>query len=135
MAIAGGTFALYSVICRHARVSLIPNHQAEDRELSTYKLATPSKRLKRAESIKQALEQSKAAKIVLLMLTLMGTSMVIGDAILTHSISGTTLIESPSKIKYIFNALRFKTLSNCSKYTNRYLYRVHDPHRIPVNKK
>lgn len=86
--IAGGTFALYSVICRHAKVSLIPNHQAEDRELSTYKLATSSRRLKRAERIKEALEQSRAAKIALLVLTLMGTSMVIGDAILTPSISG-----------------------------------------------
>jgi len=82
------------VICRHAKVSLIPNHQAEDRELSTYKLATPSRQLKRALKIKEALEQSSPAKIGLLLLTLMGTCMVIGDAILTPSMSGMILIKS-----------------------------------------
>src|SRR4051812_1183115 len=32
----GGTFALYSLICRHANVSLLPNRQLADQELSTY---------------------------------------------------------------------------------------------------
>jgi KUP system potassium uptake protein len=83
----GGTFALYSLICRHAKISLIPNHQPEDRELSTYQLATPSRQLKRALAIKEALEQSNAAKIALLVLALIGTSMVIGDGVLTPCIS------------------------------------------------
>jgi len=99
----GGTFALYSVICRHAKVSLIPNHQAEDRELSTYKLATPSKQLKRALKIKEALEQSYPAKIALLLLTLMGTSMVIGDAILTPSISVISAVEGIQNISQSIN--------------------------------
>ncbi|KAG5580123.1 hypothetical protein H5410_050750, partial [Solanum commersonii] len=34
----GGTFALYSLICRHAKVSLLPNRQVADEALSTYKL-------------------------------------------------------------------------------------------------
>lgn len=95
----GGTFALYSVICRHAKVSLIPNHQAEDRELSTYKLATPNRKLKRALKIKEALEQSSTAKTVLLLLTLTGTSMVIGDAILTPSISVISAVQGIQSIK------------------------------------
>lgn len=99
----GGTFALYSVICRHAKVSLIPNHQAEDRELSTYKLAAPSKQLKRASKIKEALENSNVAKIILLLLTLMGTSMVMGDAILTPSISVISAVQGIRTIKESIN--------------------------------
>lgn len=83
----GGTFALYSLICRHAKVSLIPNYQPEDRELSTYKIETPNKQLKRSLAIKEALEQSIAAKTALLVLALIGTAMVIGDGLLTPSIS------------------------------------------------
>ncbi|KAK7285682.1 hypothetical protein RJT34_20460 [Clitoria ternatea] len=83
----GGAFALYSLICRHMKVSLIPNQQPEDRELSNYKLETPSSQLKRAQKLKQMLEQSHFAKILLVLLAIMGTSMVIGDGILTPSIS------------------------------------------------
>ncbi|XP_058102782.1 potassium transporter 5 [Magnolia sinica] len=83
----GGTFALYSLICRYASVSLIPNHQVEDRELSNYRLHTPSNQLKRAQKIKEKLENSKSAQTVLFLVTVLGTSMVIGDGILTPCIS------------------------------------------------
>ncbi|KAJ1390757.1 Potassium transporter [Sesbania bispinosa] len=83
----GGAFALYSLICRHIKVSLIPNQQPEDRELSNYKLETPSSQLKRAQKLKQKLENSHFARILLILLAIMGTSMVIGDGILTPSIS------------------------------------------------
>ncbi|KAK6138618.1 hypothetical protein DH2020_027643 [Rehmannia glutinosa] len=33
----GGTFALYSLLCRHGKFSLLPNQQAADEELSAYK--------------------------------------------------------------------------------------------------
>ncbi|PPD67972.1 hypothetical protein GOBAR_DD35148 [Gossypium barbadense] len=83
----GGTFALYSLICRYAKVSLIPNQQAEDRQVSNYTLELPSKRLKLASVLKSSLEKSKFAKLFLLLITMLGTSMVIGDSILTPSIS------------------------------------------------
>ncbi|XP_026385797.1 potassium transporter 5-like isoform X1 [Papaver somniferum] len=83
----GGTFALYSLICRYAKVRLIPNQQPEDRELSHYKLDTPSSQLRRAQKIKDALESSKVIPIILFCVTILGTSMVIGDGILTPSIS------------------------------------------------
>ncbi|VVA28123.1 PREDICTED: potassium transporter [Prunus dulcis] len=83
----GGTFALYSLICRYAKVSLIPNTQPEDRELSNYKLELPSNELKRAQAIKKKLERTKSAKYALFVITIMGTSMVIGDGILTPCIS------------------------------------------------
>ncbi|XP_027062950.1 potassium transporter 5-like [Coffea arabica] len=83
----GGTFALYSLICRHAKASLIPNHQPEDREVSNYKLDIPSNQLRRAQMVKEKLESSTTAKMVLFIVTILGTSMVIGDGVLTPCIS------------------------------------------------
>ncbi|KAK3039043.1 hypothetical protein RJ639_027528 [Escallonia herrerae] len=83
----GGTFALYSLICRYAKASLIPNQQPEDRELSNYRLDTPSSQLRRAHKIKEKLENSVTAKVVLFLVTILGTSMVIGDGVLTPCIS------------------------------------------------
>ncbi|CAK8562656.1 unnamed protein product [Lathyrus sativus] len=83
----GGAFALYSLICRYIKVSLAPNQQPEDMELSNYKLEIPSYKQKRANKIKKMIEQSHFARILLLLLAIMGTSMVIGDGILTPSIS------------------------------------------------
>ncbi|KAL5983847.1 Potassium transporter 5 [Asimina triloba] len=83
----GGTFALYSLICRYAKVNLIPSQQAEDRELSHYQLDLPSRRQIRASRVKSALENSHFAKYALLLLTMLGTSMVMGDGVLTPCIS------------------------------------------------
>ncbi|CAM8956418.1 unnamed protein product [Rhodiola kirilowii] len=94
----GGTFALYSLICRYAKVSLIPNHQPEDSELSNYKLEIPSNQLKRAQKIKEKLESSKTAKMVLFLVTILGTSMVIGDGVLTPSISVLSAVEGISSL-------------------------------------
>ncbi|KAJ8505870.1 hypothetical protein OPV22_006756 [Ensete ventricosum] len=57
----GGTFALYSLLCRHAKLSLLPNQQAADEELSTYFRNGPR--------------------------MLFGACMVIGDGVLTPAIS------------------------------------------------
>ncbi|KAI9401020.1 hypothetical protein POPTR_001G069650v4 [Populus trichocarpa] len=83
----GGTFALYSLICRSAKVSLIPNDQPEDHQLSNYRLDTPSNQLRRAHMIKEKMESSKTIKIILFLITILGTSMVIGDGVLTPCIS------------------------------------------------
>lgn len=84
----GGTFALYSLICRYAKVGLIPNQQLEDAEVSNYKLELPrNNRIKRASRLKSKLENSYFAKLFLLLVTMLGTSMVIGDGVLTPCIS------------------------------------------------
>ncbi|XVF21858.1 hypothetical protein REPUB_Repub12eG0125600 [Reevesia pubescens] len=83
----GGTFALYSLICRYARVGLIPSQQAEDADVSNFQLELPSKRLKRASILKSKLENSNFAKFFLLIITMLGTSMVMGDGVLTPCIS------------------------------------------------
>ncbi|CAK7348266.1 unnamed protein product [Dovyalis caffra] len=83
----GGTFALYSLICRYAKVGLLPSQQVEDCDVSNFQLELPSKRLRRASRLKSKLENSKFAKLFLLFSTMLGTSMVIGDGVLTPCIS------------------------------------------------
>ncbi|XAR61298.1 hypothetical protein NMG60_11034951 [Bertholletia excelsa] len=83
----GGTFALYSLICRHVKVGLIPSQQTEDQDVSTFQLDVPNNRLQRASRLQSKLENSQFAKLFLLFATMLGTSMVIGDGILTPCIS------------------------------------------------
>ncbi|XP_010251311.1 PREDICTED: putative potassium transporter 12 isoform X2 [Nelumbo nucifera] len=83
----GGTFALYSLICRYANVSLLPNRQQADERISSFKLKLPTPELERALNIKEGLERRSSLKTLLLLLVLMGTSMIIGDGILTPAMS------------------------------------------------
>ncbi|OAY66839.1 putative potassium transporter 9 [Ananas comosus] len=82
----GGTFALYSSICRHANVSLLPNRQVMDEELSTYKLEYAPETKDRSK-IKVWLEKHKNLHTALLVMVMLGTCMVIGDGVLTPAIS------------------------------------------------
>ncbi|KAJ4955282.1 hypothetical protein NE237_012065 [Protea cynaroides] len=95
----GGTFAMYSLICRHAKVNSIPSSQQGEDEmnLSAYQLQIPTKHLKRAEKIKAALERSSFAKAALLVIALLGTCMVIGDGILTPCISVLSAVDGVKK--------------------------------------
>ncbi|KAI3503420.1 hypothetical protein L1887_31861 [Cichorium endivia] len=84
----GGTFALYTLLCRHARVSTLPNGQLADEELFEYKkdeIASGSRKI--GLSLKSTLEKHKILQKILLVLALLGTCMVIGDGVLTPAIS------------------------------------------------
>ncbi|KAJ9709009.1 hypothetical protein PVL29_000819 [Vitis rotundifolia] len=83
----GGTFALYSLICRYAKVNLLPNRQVADEQISSFRLKLPTPELERALNIKDSLERRSSLKTLLLLLVLMGTSMIIGDGILTPAMS------------------------------------------------
>uniref|UniRef100_J3ML79 Potassium transporter n=1 Tax=Oryza brachyantha TaxID=4533 RepID=J3ML79_ORYBR len=83
----GGTFALYSLICRNARASLLPNQLRSDTRISSFQLQVPSVELERSLKIKERLETSSMLKKLLLMLVLFGTSMVIADGVVTPAIS------------------------------------------------
>ncbi|XP_062176925.1 potassium transporter 7-like isoform X3 [Alnus glutinosa] len=88
----GGTFALYSLICRHAKVSLLPNQLPSDARISSFRLKVPSPELERSLKIKERLETSLAMKKLLLMLVLAGTSMVIADGVVTPAMSVTSAV-------------------------------------------
>ncbi|CAL9044099.1 potassium transporter 7-like isoform X2 [Musa acuminata AAA Group] len=81
----GGTFALYSLLCRHAKLSLLPNQQAADEELSTYYRNGPRSVI--TSPLKRFLERHKKLRTCLLLIVLFGACMVIGDGVLTPAIS------------------------------------------------
>lgn len=84
----GGTFALYSLLCRHARVSTLPNGQVADEDLYEYKkdgIASANRGL--GLSLRSTLEKHKVLQRILLVLALIGACMVIGDGVLTPAIS------------------------------------------------
>ncbi|KAJ7968193.1 Potassium transporter [Quillaja saponaria] len=83
----GGTFALYSLICRHAKVSLLPNQLPSDARISSFRLKVPSAELERSLKLKERLEASLTLKKLLLILVLAGTSMVIADGVVTPAMS------------------------------------------------
>lgn len=69
-------------------MNMLPNHQPADEHISSFKLKLPTPELERALHIKETLESRSYFKTLLLLLVLMGTSMVIGDGILTPAMSG-----------------------------------------------
>ncbi|XP_048228611.1 potassium transporter 10-like [Ricinus communis] len=82
----GGTFALYSLLCRHANIKTIPNQDRTDEELTTYRHCTFYEKSVAAKT-KKWLEKNAFRKNALLILVLVGSCMVIGDGILTPAIS------------------------------------------------
>ncbi|KAK2636435.1 hypothetical protein Ddye_031227 [Dipteronia dyeriana] len=85
----GGTFALYSLLCRHARVNSLPNCQLADEELSEYKKDNIDFAPKNGfgSKLKSTLERYRVLQRFLLVLALIGTCMVIGDGVLTPALS------------------------------------------------
>ncbi|VAH84435.1 unnamed protein product [Triticum turgidum subsp. durum] len=83
----GGPFALYSLLCRHAKLSLIPNQQAADEELSTYYRDGFAAQHESSPWLRRFLEKHKTVKTGLLVVVLCAASMVIGDGVLTPAIS------------------------------------------------
>lgn len=84
---SGGIFAVYSLLCRHAKLSLLPNHQAADEELSAYQY--PHNCLTRTiPRCRRSTELLKRRKTFLLLLALFSASMVVSVAVLTPAISG-----------------------------------------------
>ncbi|XP_039031984.1 potassium transporter 3-like isoform X1 [Hibiscus syriacus] len=89
----GGIFALYSLLCRHAKFSLLPNHQTSDEELSTYHDPRYSCRNPQSSSLKKFAERHKKAKTALLLLVLFGTCLVMCVGFLTPAMSIRSSIE------------------------------------------
>lgn len=108
--IAGGTFALYSLICRHAKVSLLPNQLPSDARISSFRLKVPSPELERSLKIKERLETSQTLKKLLLILVLAGTSMVIADGVVTPAMSGFPFFLFSFSWLIWYMPFRYKTL-------------------------
>lgn len=99
---------MYSLICRHAKVSLLPNRQVSDEALSTYKMEHPPEK-KSSSRVKMLLEKHKGLHTALLILVLLGTCMVIGDGVLTPAISGKIFLAK--NVNFKFQQLRSSPLT------------------------
>ncbi|KAG6551062.1 hypothetical protein Mapa_007297 [Marchantia paleacea] len=70
-----------------------PNQAPEDSEVSSYKLHTASNTLKRSQFLKEAFRKHLWMRNTILTIAILGTSMVIGDGVLTPSISVLSAIQ------------------------------------------
>lgn len=107
----GGTFALYSLLCRHANLSLLPNRQPLDEQLSTYNV-NRHRETALSCAIKSFFEKHKRQRIGLLLVVLMGTGMVIGDGVLTPTISVLSAVQG-IKVKVVDLDERYIVLIAC----------------------
>ncbi|KAL0785412.1 hypothetical protein Bca101_001658 [Brassica carinata] len=96
----GGTFALYSLLCRYAKLSVLPNHQEMDEKLSTYATGSPGE-ARQSTAVKSFFEKHPKSQKCLLIFVLLGTCMAIGDSVLTPTISGRNLKAESSSLDSI----------------------------------
>ncbi|KAJ4848729.1 hypothetical protein Tsubulata_043975 [Turnera subulata] len=84
----GGTFALYSLLCRRARVGLLsssccgPEDHRSARDAGVLGRDTTS-----SSVMREFFDKHLSSRIALLLVVLLGTSMVVGDGVLTPSMS------------------------------------------------
>lgn len=84
--IAGGTFALYSLLCKHSQVGILTSRRVESNLGLEH--ATQYAGMDKHNRLRNFFEQSMIARRVLLFVAMLGTCMLIGDGILTPAISG-----------------------------------------------
>ncbi|PPD83572.1 hypothetical protein GOBAR_DD19505 [Gossypium barbadense] len=98
----GGTFALYSLLCKHAKVGLLPNDKTSD-DVTNNETGSPS-RTKAESRARRAIAKHKSSHYLMLFLALFGSCMIICDAVLTPAISvlsaASGLRRSLTDIKY-----------------------------------
>nr|GEW53286.1 potassium transporter 1 [Tanacetum cinerariifolium] len=82
----GGTFALYSLLCRHAKLSMLPNQQENDEKLSAYGVEKTAETWQ-SFALKSFFEKHIMFRKGLLIFVLLGTCMTIGDGVFTPAIS------------------------------------------------
>ncbi|KAH9324656.1 hypothetical protein KI387_004834 [Taxus chinensis] len=84
----GGTFAVYSLLCRHLNLGQISgSHQIDDCP-STYRPKGTVQRFAR-----RLLEKNQSVQRILIIFVMIGTSMVIGDGVLNPAISVLSAIQ------------------------------------------
>ncbi|CAL0324825.1 unnamed protein product [Lupinus luteus] len=82
----GGTFALYSLLCRHLNIGILPSRQVN---ISSSIDSIPYSDVETHGWLAKFFKRSLIARRLLLFIAMLGTCMLIGDGILTPAISGT----------------------------------------------
>ncbi|OIV94171.1 hypothetical protein TanjilG_13788 [Lupinus angustifolius] len=118
----GGTFALYSLLCRNAKVGLLPCDRSTN-EVMLCEETSPSKN--NADSrARRAIEKHKICHYLILFLALFGSCMTIGEAVLTPALSvlsaSTGVQRSLSDMVHTFSSSHH-TQESVSKALKRYV--------------
>ncbi|XP_038991617.1 potassium transporter 10-like [Hibiscus syriacus] len=80
-----GTFALYSLLCRNGKVGLLPNNNSDN---NVMQYDDESHSANKVESrARRAITKHKSSHYLMLFLALLGSCMIIADAVLTPAIS------------------------------------------------
>lgn len=79
---------MYSLLCRHSKLGLSSAPHATADEYSPYNSETPLRETRGSLLIKEYFDKHYNSRLILLVVVLLGTSMVIGDGVLTPSMSG-----------------------------------------------
>ncbi|MBA0680778.1 hypothetical protein Goari_012460 [Gossypium aridum] len=124
----GGTFALYSLLCRHARLSILPNQQATDEKLSAY-ATHGSVETWQSSALKSFFEKHPRFRTGLFILVLLGTCMAIGDGVLTPTIS---VLSAVSGVRLKITALHenYVVLISCVIIVGLFSLQHHGTNRV-----
>ncbi|XP_024025480.1 potassium transporter 1 [Morus notabilis] len=124
----GGTFALYSLLCRHARLSVLPNQESIDEKLSAY-VTVGSNDTRQSSTLKLIFEKHPRFCEALLVFVLLGTSMAIGDGVLTPAIS---VLSAVSGIKLKITELHdnYVVIISCVILVGLFSLQHHGTHRV-----
>ncbi|KAL5748119.1 hypothetical protein ACOSP7_025156 [Xanthoceras sorbifolium] len=124
----GGTFALYSLLCRHARLGILPNQQATDEKLSVHSTDGLTDTWQ-SSALVALFEKHPRFRKVLLIFVLLGTCMAIGDGVLTPPIS---VLAAVSGVKLKIEGLHenYVVLVSCVILVGLFSLQHHGTHRV-----
>ncbi|XP_059429911.1 potassium transporter 1 isoform X2 [Corylus avellana] len=124
----GGTFALYSLLCRHAGLSILPNQQAADEKLSAY-VREGSADTWQSSSLKSFFNKHQRFHKGLLIFVLLGTGMAIADGVLTPAIS---VLSAVSGVKLKITGLHenYVVIISCIILVGLFSLQHHGTHRV-----
>ncbi|XP_021849691.1 potassium transporter 1 [Spinacia oleracea] len=121
----GGTFALYSLLCRHANLSVLPN----DDKLSAIYSIEGSDQTARTSAFKLPFEKHERFHKALLIFVFLGTCMTIGDGVLTPAIS---VLSAVSGVRLKFTGLHenYVVVVSCIILVVLFSLQHHGTHRV-----
>ncbi|KAL5102344.1 hypothetical protein RYX36_006671 [Vicia faba] len=124
----GGTFALYSLLCRHAKLSMLPNQQPADQDLSAYS-TKDSADTWQSSRLKLFFEKHPRFQKGLLIFVLLGTCMTIGDGVITPAIS---VFSAVSGVQVKINQLHdnYVAIVSCIILVGLFSIQHHGTHRV-----
>ncbi|KAI4305304.1 hypothetical protein L6164_028677 [Bauhinia variegata] len=124
----GGTFALYSLLCRHARLGILPNQQPTDEELSAYATEHTAD-TGQSTLLKLFIGKHQRFQKGLFIFVLLGTCMAIGDGVITPAIS---VLSAVSGVKVKISQLHdnYVVIISCVILVVLFSIQHHGTHRV-----